>query len=66
MASPQGVMQKFINVLMKDQSLSGREVLDRAINECTNGKFSTMDAALDTFINEVVAYEDRQMLPVAR
>jgi len=58
MASPQGVMQKFINVLMKDQSLSGREVLDRAINECTNGKFSTMDAALDTFINEVVAYED--------
>ncbi|MBE6091661.1 MAG: calcium-binding protein [Selenomonas ruminantium] len=58
MATPKGVMQTFMRMLMNSTSSSGKEALDNAVRECSNGKYYTMDAALDSFISEVLTYKN--------
>ena len=58
MATPQGVMQTFLRILMKNNTSSSKEALDNAVRESSNGKYRTMDAALEAFISEVSAHKN--------
>ena len=58
MATPQGVMQTFLRMLMKNNTSSSKEALDSAVCESSNGKYRTMDAALEAFISEVSAHKN--------